>query len=179
VLGLAPNASAKEVKAQYYKLSLKHHPDRNMSTQTESEALFRQVNEAYMVLADGTKRAAYDATLGVHRPPSQAAMGSQYSSHRGHHGATSYGHMHSTGAGTAAGGFNFHNSPQGGFDQRTHYWEHYGRHFKERKRREQEHDELMRQSSSIFWPLVAMLVTSAMFVRFVMGNVESRSSRKE
>src|SRR5438552_15476548 len=59
VLGLAKGASADDVKKAYRKLALKFHPDRNPGDKKAEEA-FKEVAEAYEVLADDQKRARYD-----------------------------------------------------------------------------------------------------------------------
>ena len=59
VLGVAKTASETELKSAYRKLALKHHPDRNPGDKAAEEA-FKEAAEAYGVLADGDKRAAYD-----------------------------------------------------------------------------------------------------------------------
>ena len=59
ILGLAKNASDEEIKKAYRKLAMKHHPDRNPDDKT-SEAKFKEAKEAYEVLSDARKRAAYD-----------------------------------------------------------------------------------------------------------------------
>ncbi|MBI5670154.1 MAG: DnaJ domain-containing protein [Chloroflexi bacterium] len=58
VLGVAPNADLKTIKAAYRRLALKYHPD----TQTDeaSDDRMKQINEAYTVLSDPARRAAYD-----------------------------------------------------------------------------------------------------------------------
>src|SRR3977135_4517325 len=48
-----------QLKAAYRKLAMKFHPDRNQGDAT-SEHRFKEVNEAYDVLKDGDRRAAYD-----------------------------------------------------------------------------------------------------------------------
>jgi molecular chaperone DnaJ len=58
-LGIARTASDAEVKAAFRKLAMKHHPDRNPGDK-DCEHKFKEVNEAYEVLKDGDKRAAYD-----------------------------------------------------------------------------------------------------------------------
>ncbi|MDR7270232.1 curved DNA-binding protein [Pelomonas saccharophila] len=58
-LGLDPGASADEVKKAYRKLARKYHPD--VSKEAGAEARFKEVAEAYEVLKDPEKRAAYDA----------------------------------------------------------------------------------------------------------------------
>jgi molecular chaperone DnaJ len=59
VLGVARTATDQELKAAYRKLALQHHPDRNPGNH-ESEERFKECSEAYQVLSDPQKRAAYD-----------------------------------------------------------------------------------------------------------------------
>jgi molecular chaperone DnaJ len=59
VLGVAKTASEGELKSAFRKLAMKHHPDKNPGDK-DAEVLFKEVNEAYQVLSDGQKRAAYD-----------------------------------------------------------------------------------------------------------------------
>lgn len=58
VLGVARSASADEIKKAYRKLAMKYHPDRNPGP--DGEEKFKEANEAYEVLSDDDKRAAYD-----------------------------------------------------------------------------------------------------------------------
>ena len=58
VLGLDKSASAGDIKAQYRKLALKFHPDRNKSA--EAGEHFKEISEAYAVLSDQQKRQTYD-----------------------------------------------------------------------------------------------------------------------
>src|SRR5262250_1963667 len=59
VLGVSKSASADELKTAYRKLAMKHHPDCNPGDKT-AEQKFKEINEAYDVLRDDQKRAAYD-----------------------------------------------------------------------------------------------------------------------
>jgi molecular chaperone DnaJ len=59
VLGVSRSASADEIKKAYRRLAMKHHPDRNKDD-SGSEGKFKEVKEAYEVLRDSDKRAAYD-----------------------------------------------------------------------------------------------------------------------
>ena len=58
LLGVARDATQAEIKSAYRKLARKFHPD--VSKETDSEEKFKQVGEAYEVLKDAEKRAAYD-----------------------------------------------------------------------------------------------------------------------
>jgi molecular chaperone DnaJ len=59
ILGVARNAGPDEIKSAYRKLAMKHHPDRNQGN-TESETVFKEINEAYEVLSTPEKRQVYD-----------------------------------------------------------------------------------------------------------------------
>ena len=59
VLGVSKGADAAEMKAAYRKLAMKYHPDRNPDDPS-AEARFKELNEAYDILKDEQKRAAYD-----------------------------------------------------------------------------------------------------------------------
>ncbi|MFZ7131714.1 MAG: molecular chaperone DnaJ [Eubacteriales bacterium] len=60
VLGVGKSASPDEIKSAYRKLAMKYHPDRN-SGDEEAEGRFKEVNEAYEVLSDESKRSQYDS----------------------------------------------------------------------------------------------------------------------
>src|SRR3989339_1798168 len=72
ILGISKNASPDEVKAAYRQLALKYHPDKN-SGNKEAEEKFKEINEAYEMIGDPTKRAQYDrfghAGVGTAPPP--------------------------------------------------------------------------------------------------------------
>ncbi len=59
VLGVARDASADELKKAYRKLAMKYHPDQNKDN-PKAEEKFKEINEAYDILKDEQKRAAYD-----------------------------------------------------------------------------------------------------------------------
>ena len=59
VLGLSRNAGEDEIKKAYRKLALQYHPDRNPGDK-QAEEKFKELSEAYQVLADPEKRAKYD-----------------------------------------------------------------------------------------------------------------------
>src|SRR5258706_1311974 len=61
VLGVTKNASEEDIKKAYRKLAMKHHPDRNQGDDAKkSEDKFKEAKEAYEMLSDPQKRAAYD-----------------------------------------------------------------------------------------------------------------------
>src|SRR5205823_4442264 len=60
VLGVSRTASAEELKRAYRKLALQFHPDRNPND-PQAESRFKEVNEAYEVLSDQSKRQRYDS----------------------------------------------------------------------------------------------------------------------
>ncbi|WP_027256067.1 DnaJ C-terminal domain-containing protein [Leisingera aquimarina] len=85
ILGIAPTAEADEIKRAYRKLARKYHPDINATS--EAEAKFKDVNEAYEVLKDPERRAAYDqlgkpeaGAQGGFRPPPGWEGGFEFSS---------------------------------------------------------------------------------------------------
>ncbi|MEM6535578.1 MAG: molecular chaperone DnaJ [Pseudomonadota bacterium] len=59
VLGVSKDADDRALKSAYRKLAMKYHPDQNPGD-AEAEAKFKEVGEAYAILSDGDKRAAYD-----------------------------------------------------------------------------------------------------------------------
>lgn len=60
VLGVSRTASDAELKKAFRRLAMKYHPDRNTSEDEETEHKFKEAKEAYEVLTDQHKRAAYD-----------------------------------------------------------------------------------------------------------------------
>ena len=61
VLGLPKNATEEDIKKAYRKLAMKHHPDRNQGDHAKkAEEKFKEAKEAYEMLSDTPKRAAYD-----------------------------------------------------------------------------------------------------------------------
>ncbi len=60
VLGVGRNATDQEIKSAYRKLAMQYHPDRNPDSKEESTEKFKEITEAYSVLADSQKRGMYD-----------------------------------------------------------------------------------------------------------------------
>ena len=59
ILGVARGCDDAELKAAFRKLAMQHHPDKNPGCD-QSEGRFKEINEAYSILSDAQKRAAYD-----------------------------------------------------------------------------------------------------------------------
>ncbi|MDH5633132.1 MAG: molecular chaperone DnaJ [Gammaproteobacteria bacterium] len=74
VLGVERNASEADLKKAYRRLAMKHHPDRNPDDK-EAEAAFKEAKEAYEILSDSQKRAAYDQFGHAGVDPSMGAGG--------------------------------------------------------------------------------------------------------
>lgn len=60
ILSVQKNASEAEIKKAFKRLAMKHHPDRNQDNQDAAEVKFKEGKEAYDILSDSQKRAAYD-----------------------------------------------------------------------------------------------------------------------
>src|SRR5947209_10862233 len=73
VLGVARDASEGDIKKAYRKLARENHPDRNPGDK-QAEGRFKEVQEAYEVLSDKTKRAQYDR-FGFAGPGAEAGAG--------------------------------------------------------------------------------------------------------
>ncbi|MCX7115765.1 MAG: DnaJ domain-containing protein [Gammaproteobacteria bacterium] len=80
IMGLSRDASEKDIKMAYRRLARKYHPDLNK--EADAEENFKALGQAYEVLKDKTKRAAYDQ-YGEHWEQPQHAQ--QQSSHQSHH----------------------------------------------------------------------------------------------
>ena len=72
-LGVNRDANDDAIKKAYRRLAMKHHPDRNPDDKARSEEKFKEAKEAYEVLSDADKRAAYDRYGHAGVDPSAAA----------------------------------------------------------------------------------------------------------
>lgn len=59
ILGVDKNANSEDIKKSYRKLAMKYHPDKNQGDK-QAEQKFKEITEAYEILSDDQKRAAYD-----------------------------------------------------------------------------------------------------------------------
>ncbi|MEW6034207.1 MAG: DnaJ domain-containing protein [Chloroflexota bacterium] len=59
-LGVPEGASQEEIKRAFRRLALKYHPDKNPGDEKEAEARFKEINEAFSVLGDESRRREYD-----------------------------------------------------------------------------------------------------------------------
>ena len=59
MLGVTRTATEVEIKSAYRKLAMTYHPDRNPNN-PDAEDKFKEITEAYAILADGEKRSLYD-----------------------------------------------------------------------------------------------------------------------
>jgi molecular chaperone DnaJ len=71
VLGVAKDATDREIKKAYKRLAMKCHPDRNEGTEEQ----FKELNDAYQVLSDGNMRARYDQYGHAGVDPQQGGFG--------------------------------------------------------------------------------------------------------
>jgi molecular chaperone DnaJ len=60
ILGVPDDAKHEDIKNSFRKLAFQHYPDKNPHREKESELKFKEINEAYAVLGDSTKRKLYD-----------------------------------------------------------------------------------------------------------------------
>src|SRR3984957_8449183 len=108
VLGVARGADADAVKRAYRKLARKYHPD--VSKEKNAESKFKEVQEAYEVLRDTEKRAAYDQLGRDYRPGQQFRPPPDWSQRFGNSGSQRFSDLNgfsdffSTLFGGAAGG---------------------------------------------------------------------------
>jgi curved DNA-binding protein CbpA len=77
ILGVSATATLREIKVAYKKLAIQYHPDKHQGN-TYFEEKFKQVNEAYQVLSNPNKRAAYDLKLQYALQMKQRQQGQQY-----------------------------------------------------------------------------------------------------
>jgi DnaJ-class molecular chaperone len=111
VLGVAKNASAKDIKSAFRKLAKKYHPDQNPDD-PKSKDRFAEVNQAYEIVGDDTKRGQFD------RGEIDASGKPRFANFGGAGGADPFAGFRSGGGRPGAGGarFDFHGGGPEGFD---------------------------------------------------------------
>jgi molecular chaperone DnaJ len=106
VLGLSKSASQDEIKAAYRKLALQYHPDRNKAADAEKK--FKEINEAYQVVGDQTKRQQYDQFGHAAFDQSRGGGGGNpFSGGFGGQGPFTYSYTSGGAGGNPFGGFDF------------------------------------------------------------------------
>jgi curved DNA-binding protein CbpA len=76
VLGIAPSASAEEIREAYHKRAFQYHPDRHQESE-EAHQKMQEINEAYAILSDPIKRREYDLPRGYGRRMPKFKKGSK------------------------------------------------------------------------------------------------------
>ena len=118
VLGVDKSASKDDIKKAYRKLAIQYHPDKNPGNK-EAEERFKEATEAYEVLADDKKKAAYDQ-FGFAGVDSMGGQGHDWSNFRGFEdifGGNDFGSIFESIFGGFGGGGFRRSSGQGGVRQ--------------------------------------------------------------
>ena len=109
ILGVSKTASKEDIRKSYKKLARKYHPD--VSKESDAEARFKEVSEAYEVLSDVTKRSEYDqmGSGGFRGDPfgagrGRASSGGSYAGGFGGHNDSGYSDFFDSFFGGGAGG---------------------------------------------------------------------------
>lgn len=81
ILGLRPDAKQNEIKAAYYRLSMRHHPDKNKGSNASNE-LFHEITAAYDTLSNESLRARYDEKIGAATRETMTVLRARRPAHR-------------------------------------------------------------------------------------------------
>jgi len=90
ILGVSKSASADEIKKAYRKQALEWHPDRHKDDKEAAEKRFKEINEAYQVLSDPQKKAAFDQYGSAAFTPGGNAGGNPFAGFGGQGGPFTY-----------------------------------------------------------------------------------------
>lgn len=129
ILGVEKTATETEIKKAYRKLAIVHHPDKNPGD-TQAEARFKDISEAYETLSDAQKRERYDSGVDLADPSDMFGGGGMgggidpeilFSMMGG--GGGPFGGGGGGGGGFPGGGFSFNDRPRGrgGFGGSPHF----------------------------------------------------------
>ena len=105
ILGISKSASADEIKKAYRKQALEWHPDRHKDDKEAAEKRFKEINEAYQVLSDPQKRAAFDQYGSAAFAPGGAPGGNPFTGFGGQGGPFTY--TYTSGGGNPFGNMDF------------------------------------------------------------------------
>src|SRR5574344_929037 len=90
VLGVSKTATDDELKKAYRQLAKKYHPDANPNNRAESEAKFKEINEAYETLSNPQKRQMYDQ-FGADGPQGFNGAGGPFGGQNGYYSYSTSG----------------------------------------------------------------------------------------
>lgn len=122
VLGVAKNASAKDIKAAYRKLAKKYHPDQNPDD-AKAKDRFAAINQAYEIVGDEKKRSAYD------RGEIDAEGKQRFQGFEGGAGGDPFAGFRRAQGGPGGTRFEFRSGGPGGFDAGDIFSEIFGQAF--------------------------------------------------
>lgn len=124
VLGVAKNASAKDIKSAFRKLAKKYHPDQNPND-PKAKDRFAEVNQAYEVVGDDTKRGQYD------RGEIDAGGKPRYANFGGAGGGDPFSGFRSSGGRGGGSRFDFQGGGPESFDASDIFSEIFGQSFRQ------------------------------------------------
>ncbi|CAG8523269.1 1440_t:CDS:1 [Paraglomus brasilianum] len=158
-LGVFPDTDKSQIKAQFYQLSKKYHPDLNQGDETAHEK-FLKINEAYSILGDDTKRREYDRSI------KHKMVGVRSRTHRSHWSTTAAHYRHAS-YGARENDFGRYKNAKFNFQ------DHFERHYENEKRRKSREEEKLRRAreergmeetlAKRFGRVVALLSFAAIF----------------
>ncbi len=105
ILGVSKTASADEIKKAYRKQALEWHPDRHKDDKEAAEKKFKEINEAYQVLSDPQKKAAFDQYGSAAFTPGGSPGGNPFAGFGGQGGPFTY--TYTQGGGSPFGNVDF------------------------------------------------------------------------